>query len=356
LLDCFQVDKSKEFETFLHYHPDISHNKVCDLFGHERENELFLIGHKLSYQTIIKIINDNVDNYNYKIRELLLENENLKMQIESLKLQKPGVDQHKANAGEIDEILQSNKGILGKIASLERTIQQLFDNVNKPEPKLVTGFNQQLPQLGPRLQKINPDSMQLVQVYESVTEAMNENKSIKRSSINKAAENNTIYRGFRWVLVERNSDANVVRSIEPTKPIQQQDIGYVAKFDANKSKILNVYLDRKTATRFNGYKTSSALDRPVKEGILSHNHYYIPFSKCNQELITIFEEMHGPVILYKAGIGQFNSNHQLVREYTCKYDCIRERKISEKTLAKCLENNTQYDGYYYKKLGEKLIM
>ena len=44
----------------------------------------------------------------------------------------------------------------------------------------------------------------------------------------------------------------------------------------------------------------------------------------------------------------------LVKEFSCKYDCIRELKMSDKTLAKSLKNNISYNNCYYKELGEKL--
>ena len=44
LLDCFFVDKSKDFESFLHNHESIRLNRVNNLPGHENENELFLVG------------------------------------------------------------------------------------------------------------------------------------------------------------------------------------------------------------------------------------------------------------------------------------------------------------------------
>ena len=75
LLDCFQVNKSKDFEYMLHHNNIIRPNKVKNLENHERENELFLIGQNLTYQMVLKIIDDNIDNYNYTVRELLLENE-----------------------------------------------------------------------------------------------------------------------------------------------------------------------------------------------------------------------------------------------------------------------------------------
>ena len=47
-------------------------------------------------------------------------------------------------------------------------------------------------------------------------------------------------------------------------------------------------------------------------------------------------------------------NNNLIKEFSCKYDCIRELKMSDKTLAKALKNNISYNNYYYKELGPKL--
>ena len=213
-----------------------------------------------------------------------------------------------------------------------------------------------MPHLGPRLQKINPENLQLVKVYENVTEAMNENKNIKRPSINKAVEENTIYCGFRWLLIERNLDPNIIHSIQPTKQTKVQQLGYIAKLNADKTEILNVYLDRKTAAQLNGYQTSSALDNPVKNNSLSNGHYYTLYDTCEQDLIQNFEDKNGEPLLYKNGIGQYDMNNNLVKEFSCKYDCIRELKMSDKTLAKALQNNIPYNNYYYKELGAKLVI
>lgn len=348
LLHCLQVDKSHEFEQFLHSHKDIHPTKVSNLTGHEKENELFLIGTTLTYQALLKIINENVDNYNYKVRELLLEIENLKLK----------------NSGQIvnnndvllKELIHTNKLLTNKVTSLENSIQQILNKLNTQETKVVTGFNQQMPHLGPRLQKINPETLQLVKVYESVTEAMNEDKNIKRPSIAKAVEENTIYCGFRWLLVERNLDPTIIHEIQPTKQTTPQNVGYIAKLNAYKSEILNVYLDRKTAAKLNGYQSLSALDNPVKNGTITNNHYYMLYDNCDKELIDKFEEKNGQPLLYKNGIGQYDLNHKLVREFSCKYDCIRELKMSDKTLTKSLLNNIPYNNFYYKELGEKLFM
>ena len=349
LLNCFQVDKSKNFERFLLCHKDVNQNRVFNLKGHESEKELILIGSALTYKIFLKIIEDNIDNYKYKINELLLENKLLKEKINS---NQTIVQSNSSN--EITELKELIHNLSYQIVELKKSNQLILNKISVQETKVVTGFNQQMPHLGPRLQKINPETLQLVKVYESVTELMNENKNIKRPSISKAIEENTIYCGFRWLLVERNLDPNIIHSIEPTKQTKIQNLGYIAKLNADKSQILNVYLDRKSASQLNGYQSSSTLDNPVKNETITNGNYYILYDKCNPNLIQDFEEKNGCPNLYKNGIGQYDLTNNLVKEFTCKYNCIRELKISNKTLTKALSNDIPYNNYYYKELGMKL--
>jgi hypothetical protein len=115
----------------------------------------------------------------------------------------------------------------------------------------------------------------------------------------KAIQENTIYCGFRWQLVERNIDPNVIYDLKQTKETKVQNLGYIAKLDANKTEIVNVYLDRKTAAQFNGYQSLSALDNPVKNETISNGYYYFLYNNCDEILISSFEEKNGKPLLYK---------------------------------------------------------
>lgn len=347
LLNCFSVDKSRNFERFLLGHKDVNQNRVFNLKGHETEKELILIGTNLTYKSLIKIIEDNIDNYKYKINELLLENQLLKEKISSNQT----IVQTNSSS-EILELKQIISNLAFEMLEVKKTNQQILEKINSQQTKTHTNIGQQLPHLGPRLQKINPETLQLVKVYESVTEVMNENKNIKRPSITKAVQENTIYCGFRWQLVERNLDANVLHDLQPTKETKVQNLGYIAKLNATKTEILNVYLDRKTAAENNGYSNPGALDNAVKNGTINNGFYYTLYDKCDINLINNFETP----ILYKNGVAQYDANNNLVKEYTCKYDCIRELKMSDKTLAKTLDKNVAYNNFYYKSIGSKLFI
>jgi prophage antirepressor-like protein len=349
LLDCFTVNRSKDFETFIKEHEVVRPNKVTNLIGHEREQELLLVGKNLTYKMLIDIINNNLKYFdNEGTYKLELENQKLKMLIEMAETNNSNIL--------IQELTKTVILLNNKIDNLEQQNKKILEKLNSDKTKITTGFNQQLPTIGPRLQKINPETSQLIKVYETVTEAMNENKNIKRPSIMKAIQENTIYCGFRWQLVERNLDPNNIYDLQPTKVTKIQNLGYIAKLRSDKSEILNVYLDRKTAALENGYSSSSALDNPVKNNIISKGFYYCLYNNCSNELTSKFEENNGTPILYKDGVGQFNEENELVNEFTCKYDCIKSLNISDKTLAKSLDKDILYNGFYYKSLGSKLFI
>ena len=346
LLDCFTVKQSKEFESFIHNHEKIKDNRFINLKDHENERELFLIGNKLSYSMIINIINNNIKNYNdYNINDLeklKLENENLKLEIENNKI-------NKNNSSDINFC----KLILSKIESLEKSNNEIISQLSSLKSKTTTNFNEPLVTLGPRLQCINPETLKLVKVYDSVSELMKENNLIRRPSLSKAINENTIYRGYRWQYVSRELDPSIV-VIKETKQIKTQNIGYIAKINKEKTKIINVYLDKKVAAKFNGDLSHSALDLPVKNFTLFNGYYYKLYDFCDEALKKDFENINGKIILYKNGIGQFDLTNKLINEFICKSYCCKALSISDRTLAKALDKNLPYNNYYYKYLDEKL--
>jgi len=354
LLDCFLVKRSRDFERFLHNHKDIRLNQIINLEGHERERELFLVGKELSYGMILNVIKKNINQFNdidYTI--IINELDSIKSMLSN---QTPLPIQNTLNQSTNDNIikqlLDNQILLLDKIANLEKTNKEILEKLSASQTKITTGFEAPRPTLGPRLQKINPETLQLIKVYETVSECMREDSKNKRPSIEKAIHENIVYNGYRWAYVERELDPNIITNLQPTKTTKLQSLGYIAKLNASKTQILNVYLDRKTAAIKNNYQSSSALDNPVKNGTVTNGHFYMLYDKCEDDLKNAFS-LQDP-ILYKDGVGQYDGQNNLIREFVCKYDCIKSLQMSDKTLAKALDKDISYNGYYYRSLGSKL--
>jgi hypothetical protein len=84
--------------------------------------------------------------------------------------------------------------------------------------------------------------------------------------------------------------------------------------------------------------------------------YYKLFDECDDILKQNFIQNYSEPLLYKNGIGQYDINNNLIREFICKYDCIKQLKMSDKTLSKALTKNTLYNDSYFKDIGSKLKM
>ena len=345
ILDSFLVHDSVGLEKHLHHHSEIHPHKVKNLEGHENEQELFMIGNTLTYQRLIQIIETSISSFNNPN----IENERLKLENEQLRSQTKQVD-HPS----IQEILKINNILLQKIDRVEASNKEIMSRLNAMQTKTTTACSQLDPHIGPRLQKINPETFELVHVYETVTECMKEDNSLKRPSINKAAQENTVYHGFRWQTVERNIDPNIV-SIHPTKVTKIQKNGYIAKVNKEKTEILTIYINRKTAAKCNDYPCISSLDNVVKNGTLKDNYYYQLFEECDVVLQNKWKALKGDTVLYQDGIGQYKDDI-LVTEFISRHDCVTKAGISQKSLAKVLDKDLKYKDYYFKSLGEKLFM
>jgi len=238
LLDCFSVNRSSDFESFIHNHEKVRLNKITNLKNHENEMELFLIGKNLTYQMLLNIINSNIkyfNDFNEYNRNLELENEKLKLMIQLKESNNDSIF--------ISELMKEIKYLSNKIDSVEKMNKEILEKINQSQVKTTNGFNQEPVNLGPRLQKINPETMELVKYYESVSEVMKENPNIKRPTLNKAIVENRVYYNYRWLLVERSMDPSIIHNISPTKESIHKEMGYIAKLDQNKTQILNVYID-----------------------------------------------------------------------------------------------------------------
>jgi hypothetical protein len=99
----------------------------------------------------------------------------------------------------------------------------------------------------------------------------------------------------------------------------------------------------------------SGLDNAVKKGTQTQGFYYKLYGECDENVVQNFTEKYGKdVLLYKDGLGMYNEKGELVKEFKCKYDCIKLERMSDKTLAKAMAEDKAYNGYKYRELPSRL--
>ena len=162
ILECFKVNRSKDFESFLHSHEKINKNKVKNLLNHEKEIELFLIGNKLTYAMVLNIISTNIEKFN----EYNYDNQTelLKLEIEKLKLENDNI--------KLFSNINSNiiTNLLNKIENIENTNIQILELLSKQ--KVTTNFNEIKQTLGDIIHQYNPETLVKIKTYNSIAECI----------------------------------------------------------------------------------------------------------------------------------------------------------------------------------------
>ena len=230
---------------------------------------------------------------------------------------------------------------------MEKFNKEIISKIMSMEAKTHTKFGKEDSHVGPRLQMINPENLQqIVKVYESVADCCTQNVKNKPSSIPKAVKENTIYNDYRWAFIDRSLDPNTIQQLEPTKITRLQNLGYIAKLNKEKTKIINVYLDRKSAYELNKTNTTlNAMENAVKDNKLLNNNYYILYDKCCDNLKDEF--CNNEILLYKTCIEQYNSDKELIKQFMNKSDCYKNLSMSEKSLNKVLDKHELYNNFYF---------
>lgn len=343
ILDCFKVDKSLEFESFIH-----NYMKSCiviDLPNHINEKELFLVKTQEQYNKLISIIQDNSKRFNNtdyaQISDLQDELDKVNSSVTKQNI-------NNFNQKSIDKIIENQSKILELITNLnERQIKIeniITTNLNinkKPEEKYNTIVKEER---GPKVLQINPETLKINKVYDTIIELLNAdtNTHINRNSLKRAVDKKSIYRNYRWMFIDRTQilDNLVIPQTNLNEEIKC--VGFIAQLNENQTEIINVYYSMQEAIRLS------------RNGHISRNNkHYILYDTCEQQLIVNFERIHGKPLLYINGVGQFDDESNLINEFSSKQNCFRKSNISRSLLDKLIKTNTIHNGYTYKYIGKK---
>lgn len=133
-------------------------------------------------------------------------------------------------------------------------------------------------------------------------------------------------------------------------------MGYIARMNNDKTVIINVYLDRKSASIQNKFDSVAYLDYFVKTGKPVDSYYYVLYNTIPTDIQQAFMDKLGleSIVLYKNGVGQYDSNGVLIKEFRSSHDCQTSLGIGNKSLSKALATGNAYNGYTFKHLQPKV--
>lgn len=203
----------------------------------------------------------------------------------------------------------------------------------------------------PKVYQYNPETLELIQIYDSIINVIREFHSSSPSALKLAAKNNTIYKDFRWLLVDRNTTD--VPVLPPTVESRTQAIEYIAMIDIQQTKILNVFPSQKEAAMARNLAGFSTISRAIKKKSISSGHYWNLFHRCSQEMrdeylkTNTLPEQH----VKSNGISVIQIHpvtNEEIKEYKSITEVVKKFQMSRISLIKASETNEIHNGFRWK--------
>ncbi len=329
----FKCEKYKDFEGFLLNHEYIKKYLHTEPYnGIKNSIELFLMNDE-QINKAVNVANRSVSQFNTTPNK---NRKTVKTTITDLK-------------GDLKVDLENIKGDIQNIVSyLQKKTDNIPDNKNiiidktKDENIVVEYPNQRgiCTISGSKIQRYSRDGKELIETYRSLVDVLRDSKIEKpsRTGIFDSAKNNTVYKNYRWALLERDLDDNTNQKLEESVELKTIKKGFVAELNKEKNKITKVYSNQKKLTEEKGYKSTSWISTIISRQQILNDHYYLCWSDCSDELQEEYfknnelpEELN--ISPHQIRISRLDPNtNEVLHNYSTVTEVTTKYKMTRRTL------------------------
>lgn len=367
ILDIIEVNNYRKYEKYLHNHPYIKqfYYEFTKKDG-TISNETYLTTEE-QCNYIINILNEDKKKFDIDAIEL----ENLRLKIEEKKsennLIELKINEYKLKQKEIEAEIKKNELELKKIEIEKIGIEaiehgepaeQEEEQEERPDQESNYSYNFEIRKINngirvPKVYQYDINNLKdPINIYDSPKELIRVNSDIFMSSLKNAIKNNTIYKNYRWIFVNRNEEppAEIPETVDNN--FRSPLIKYIAMIDIKKTKILNVFSTQKEAVASRNLKSNS-FTRAIKQYSISSGHYWKYFDDCPIEMrneYLLHNKLPEKYVSVKSKtVSQIcPRTNEIIKTYNSKNEVINKFQMSMLTLSKFSENGNIHNGYRWK--------
>ena len=366
ILDIIEVNNYRKYEKYLHNHPYIKqfYYEFTKKDG-TISNETYLTTEE-QCNYIINILNEDKKKFDIDTIEL----ENLRLKIEEKKsennLIELKINEYKLKQKELEAEIRKNELELKKI-EVEKIGTDTIENgepveqveqQEQPEQESNYSYNFEIRKINngirvPKVYQYDINNLKdPINIYDSPKELIRINSDIFMSSLKNAIKNNTIYKNYRWIFVNRNEEppAEIPETVDNN--CKSPLIKYIAMIDIKKTKILNVFSTQKEAVASRNLKSNS-FTRAISQYSISSGHYWKYFDECPIEMqneYLLHNKLPEKYVSVKSKtVSQIcPRTNEIIKTYNSKNEVINKFQMSMLTLSKYSENGNIHNGYRWK--------
>ena len=366
ILDIIEVNNYRKYEKYLHNHPYIKqfYYEFIKKDG-AISNETYLTTEE-QCNYIINILNEDKKKFDIDAIEL----ENLRLKIEEKKsennLIELKINEYKLKQTEIEAEIKKNELELKKLEVEKIGIEAIehgepaeqAEEQEQPEQESNYSYNFEIRKINngirvPKVYQYDINNLKdPINIYDSPKELIRVNSDIFMSSLKNAIKNNTIYKNYRWIFVNRNEEppAEIPETVDNN--CKSPLIKYIAMIDIKKTKILNVFSTQKEAVASRNLKSNS-FTRAISQYSISSGHYWKYFDDCPIEMQNEYLLNNKLPEKYVSAKSKTVSQicprtNEIIKTYNSKNEVINKFQMSMLTLSKFSENGNIHNGYRWK--------
>lgn len=370
-LEVFECDNFRDIEDSILTHPDVVKNLYKEKINGHSSIEVVKLSENFNYQQLLAIAKKCVSESKMyvftaeqllKKQELDLEEKKLEynmqlgkqkldydmlLSLSSNKTYEETIKENLANIFKNIEKTEEKKIESNEIEDIDDTMTEADDmdcgmEVNKRA--LVKSTK------GQKIQQIDPNNLKrVIKIYNGMACVLRDpsNNGFQKTSIQSAAKNNYLYKGFRWNLIKRDADENVC-DLQPTNERQKgREINTIIQLNSAKTKIIDSFGTRSSLTK------KLKIGMPKLNSIIENNeryseHYYINLDDCPQKLLDNYKKpINQSIRKNSKQIKQINPTTKQTLIFNSLADIYRKYGIADSTIVNAINNKEVYQGFLW---------
>lgn len=366
-LDIFECYKNQEFELFLKRHPDIIRFAFKDeIIPNSKSTETYLVT-KEDYTNIIsKIVKKNIDQYQglnpdqvVESKRLDVEQQRIELENRKLSLKEDiinNVQQGTITLDVIDTIAKIiDQYLPNNIINTDNSSPPLCDEQEVP-PEIYIDERKKYSKTNTQhrnVQQYDGATRRLLKTYTGIMDVVRRNPSYSVFGIKNAANNNTIYHGYRWFFIDNNMEHKEYE-IPETKITQATSISrQIALLNKEKTRIEKVFQSQRQAANAIGLKRVQTLNDAIHANrALKNDIYFMFFDDVNEELkqeylqrstIESTSSRNGTKVLQLDPLTK-----QVIKSYDSIADVLKVFYMTRATLKRATESGEIHQGFFWK--------
>lgn len=346
LLDIFEAVSYVRLEKNIHNNTSMKSLRIqMKKTDNTLSRETYKINNEEEYENVIKIIKKEIKNISTEEEAgKIIELETKKIELETKKTELEIMNK------KIEFEQQKQEPIQESIRESAVEIPPV-----NPCPDLSTLKNAYIRNRenarSPKVYQYDSETKELIKIYDSIIATARDIEGMSITPLKSAVKNNTMYKGYRWLFVDKNTTEDPI--LPPTVEIRTQEVKLVAMIDIKQTKIMEVFDCQKNAAISRNLEGFSTISRAIKTGGISSGHYWKWWDECSLEMKQAYLENNTlPEKHVNKNGAQVIKIHPLTNEEIHTYptisDVLLKYQISRTTLKKVSENNEVYNGFKWR--------